>query len=32
MEVLSNGKKLFLIYIVFQTLSYTQKSKYISVG
>ena len=32
MEILSNGKKLFLVYIFFQTLSYSQISKNISIG
>ena len=32
MEVLSNGKKLFLTCIVFQTLSFSQISKNISLG
>ena len=32
MEILSNGKKLFLTCIVFQTLSFSQISKNISLG
>ena len=32
MEILRNGKKLFLICVVFQTLSFSQISKNISLG